>query len=265
MDRIARLEKSQDQRKAVWAVGFAVWIAGVLLHLWASAATVMLAPPPPRPVNVMEEEFPESRFGFPPVKVAPGRESAVAMDDSWQDRSRLLADRRPAGLKREEGMADDSNEGSTSSLASKPRKRVIPESSAGFSRGELREGLQADPPQDFQHAAPTFGGGDAQQQQRVFDIVVDRHHRHQIEALEDEADLFASQAGKAEFVEAVQGRTAEFAATGIGRIDQATQVQQGALAAAGGPGQRYHFSAADIEADALQGLDAGLADTVALA
>ncbi|MCY1407856.1 hypothetical protein D9M71_231670 [compost metagenome] len=73
-----------------------------------------------------------------------------------------------------------------------------------------------------------------------------------MEGLEHEADLLAAQGGAAGFVEAGGGFAAQPEFAGIGRVEQAEDVQQGRLARAGRAGDRQVFALGDVQVDGVE-------------
>ena len=78
----------------------------------------------------------------------------------------------------------------------------------------------------------------ARDEQGVVHVFGHRHHRHQIEVLEHEAECVTPQQRALYFVQIVDHLAAQNNVTRVRRINQAAQVQDRALAAARRPGQR---------------------------
>ncbi|MNO91701.1 hypothetical protein D3C76_832530 [compost metagenome] len=116
----------------------------------------------------------------------------------------------------------------------------------------LQVPLQAQALGQRQAAPVAFGGRHAGQQHGQFDVVQGGEARDQVEGLEHEADAFAAQRGAAGFVEPGGGFAAQPEFAGIGRIQQAEDVQQGRLARAGRPGDGQVLAGGHVKVDGIQ-------------
>ena len=102
------------------------------------------------------------------------------------------------------------------------------------------------------------------QQQRQFDVLERRQHRHQIVELEDEADVARAPVGEFGFVELADILAGDDQLAGIGAVDAGDQVEQRALARPRRPHQREELALADVETDAAEDGDLLLSAPVGL-
>jgi hypothetical protein len=156
------------------------------------------------------------------------------------------------------GLVADQQRGSeTSARAIATRCCWPPDSSLGLwpARSDRPTSCSA------MRARGALGAAQRGQQQRQLDVLLRRQHRHQVVALEDEADVLGAPGGQRVRCPARRcaGRRRELA--GAGRVEAADQVEQGGLARARRPHQRDEVALGDVQVDAVQHLDAlGAAD-----
>ena len=118
--------------------------------------------------------------------------------------------------------------------------------------------------QQLVDALAAFGLSEPRQQQGILDVLARRQHRHEVEALEDEAEAIAPDGGEPARPACATraGRPAGFAR--VGTIEAADQVQQGGLPAAGRAGERDELAGTDGKRDIADGRHRGGAEPVTL-
>ena len=112
---------------------------------------------------------------------------------------------------------------------------------------------QADRLQHRLGAPPAFRRRRAHQQQRIFHVLIGRQHRHETEALEDEADVAGAEIRQRVVGQPAGVVAADFHAAAGRRVDAADQVQQRRLAAAGRPDDHGKPMRRNLQADVADG------------
>ena len=150
----------------------------------------------------------------------------------------------------------------TRARATATRCRWPPESSLG--RWRAYSPMPTASSRPFTRGAPLLLREAALQEQRELDVLEDREHLHQVEALEDEADAVEPQIGERPLRE-LRGVLAVHLHRAAGRgVDAADQVEQRGLARARRPGDGEELAAVHVERHAAQRVDVGLAEQVVL-
>ena len=85
------------------------------------------------------------------------------------------------------------------------------------------------------------------------DVVGHRHHRHQVEALEDEAQRVAPEQRALHLVQPLHRAAVEQHLAAVDAVDQAAEVEDGALAAARRAGDGEQFAALHLKVHAAHG------------
>ena len=111
---------------------------------------------------------------------------------------------------------------------------------------------QADEFQRVGDALVAFRGLHAAVAQRHVDVVVDVEVGHQVEALEDEADLLVAQVRARVVGEAVTSDAVELVAAGVEGLEQARDVEERGLARARGPGDRDELAGLHLQREVAQ-------------
>jgi hypothetical protein len=131
--------------------------------------------------------------------------------------------------------------------------------------GPMRRMLvQAHGAQLLGHALAPLGGGHAGDEQRVVHVLGHRHHRHQVEVLEDEAQRVAAQHGAADLVQVLHGWPPSSTSPLSGASIRPQRFRIVRLAAAGRAGQRQQFAGHDAQVHAAQRRHHVLAQAVGL-
>jgi hypothetical protein len=144
----------------------------------------------------------------------------------------------------------------SSSFGSPARARAIatrccwpPDSSAGkwrHARG------QADAAERRLDAALALGGVEAAVAQRHVHVVEQVQVGDQVEALEDEAELFVAQLAARVVVQALDVHAVEHVLAAAESLQQAGDVEEGGLARARGAGDRDELALLDVDVEATQ-------------
>jgi hypothetical protein len=132
--------------------------------------------------------------------------------------------------------------------------------------GELRRPMRAplgEPEAAEQFVEPPAVGLLAGDRERQDDVLLRRQHREEVEELEDEADLLAPEHGQLLVGEPPDLDAVEDDASAGRAIEPSHDVHQGRLTGARGPHDRGQTPVGDIERDAAQGIDRGIALAVA--
>ena len=87
------------------------------------------------------------------------------------------------------------------------------------------------------------------------DVVESRHGGHQVEALEDEADLLAEQLGGGPGAQVVHPATVQPDLAGVGLVQAAHHVEHGGFAASGGAHDGHHLARTHVHRGAAKGVD----------
>src|SRR4051812_24589971 len=90
----------------------------------------------------------------------------------------------------------------------------------------LEAGAKADQFQDLPHAVAARCARDILVKQRQLDVLINAEVLEQVEALEDEADLVASQLDHLAFAEAADVLAIEYVGAGAGPVDEADDIEQ---------------------------------------
>jgi hypothetical protein len=103
--------------------------------------------------------------------------------------------------------------------------------------------------------ALALGAVEARQQQRQFDVLLGRQHRHQVVELEDETDVVAAPGRQLPGAHRVDALPVDVDLTAAGRIQSADQVEQRGLARTRRAHQCDEVALLDVQVDAVQNLD----------
>jgi hypothetical protein len=114
------------------------------------------------------------------------------------------------------------------------------------------------------HAVAPLAAPDAGEQQRVLHVVERRQHRHEVEALEDEAEPIAPDGVEGRRGQVRDAQAAQRDLARLGPIETPDQIQQRGLAAARRTSQRHHRGRLDLERDATERRDHRRAEPVGL-
>jgi hypothetical protein len=108
---------------------------------------------------------------------------------------------------------------------------------------------QPDGLQHVHHACTPLGTREAEHQQRIFDILIRRQHRDQIEALEHETDVAAAKIRQPVVGHLADILPAHLDPAGVRPVDASDQIEQRGLAAAGRPDHHAEMARGDGQAD----------------
>ena len=114
--------------------------------------------------------------------------------------------------------------------------------------------VEVDEVEHFVGACAGVLGAVTAEEEREFDIFHGGHGGQEVEELEDDAEAFAAVGGEGGFVGGVQGESVDDDLTGGGLVESAEEIEQGAFAAAAGPGDSAERMRGDFERDVAQGV-----------
>ena len=112
---------------------------------------------------------------------------------------------------------------------------------------------EPDPLQQLLRTPPGGPRRASGQQRRQLDVLDGGELLHQVEGLEDEADIGAPHPGQGLLADVVDAATVQPDLTARGPVQPAEQVQQRRLPAAAGPHHRHRLPGADVEVDPVDG------------
>ena len=96
----------------------------------------------------------------------------------------------------------------------------------------------------------------AAQQERQFDVLGDSHGRQQIEKLKNDPEVVAPVTGEFRVPGGVEGNVTYPDFPGVRRVESAEQIEERALAAAAGTGDRGELTEGNLQADVVERADA---------
>ena len=123
---------------------------------------------------------------------------------------------------------------------------------------------EADAPEQVPRALPGRLVAAPRDQRREEHVLLGGQRGEQVEELEDEADLVAAQPGQPAVAEPVVALAAEQDVAGAGGIERPEEVEQRALPGARRPHDGDHLPPADLDVDAVERVDGGVALAVDL-
>ena len=135
----------------------------------------------------------------------------------------------------------------------------------GERRGQVTGPVgEADPLEELRGALPRLLRRTAGEECRKLDVLPSGELVHQVERLEDEADLVAPQLGQGAFGEPVDAPAAQVQLAGRRPVEPAQQVEKGRLPTAARPPHRHSLAASDLQVDVVDGTNEPRASPVVL-
>ena len=107
-----------------------------------------------------------------------------------------------------------------------------------------------------------FGLGDAAVDEWEGDVVDDVEVVEEVEGLEDEADVFVAEEGESAVAAVGHALAVDFHDAAGGDVEESEQVHEGGLAGAGAADDHDEFAGMDVEVDAVERGDGGVAHLV---
>ena len=132
-------------------------------------------------------------------------------------------------------------------------------------RGGDRRGRRARPVRAAAGTAARLSRRAPGEQGRQLDVLLGRQLVHEVERLEDEADLVSAELGEGPLGELVDAPPVQPQLAGGRSVEPAEEMEQRRLAAAARPHHRQRLATCDVEVDLVDGADEPLAAAVLLA